>query len=151
MGLGSWFTGSKTPSSEDIEDVLQRMKEQDEARQRKAELEKNLINLANIDFTSKREEPEVRITKEYVIIFINREPLMIVADDFEFNSDEQIYYFYDEDGDEIAAFDKAYVVGVALTIGSTIQNFGIQTPIPALPAPPTSTVALYHKTEEHYE
>lgn len=147
MGLGSWFAGSKTPSSEDIADVLQRMKEQDEARQRKAELEKNLINLANINLVGKQEEPEVRITKEYVIIFTNREPLMIVADDFEFNSDENIYYFYDEDGDEIAAFDRTFVVGVALTTGSTIQNFGVQAPVPALPAPPTSTIALYHKTE----
>ena len=81
------------------------------------------------------EENEVKITKEYAIIFMNREPLTITADDFEFNSDDNLYYFYDEDGDEIAAFDKAFVVGVALTTGSTIQNFGISAPVPALPAP----------------
>lgn len=81
------------------------------------------------------EEKEVKITKEYAIIFMNREPLTITAENFEFNSDDNIYYFYDEDGDEIAAFDKAFVVGVALTTGSTVQNFGILAPVPALPAP----------------
>lgn len=81
------------------------------------------------------EENEVKITKEYAIIFTNREPLTITADCFEFNSDDNIYYFYDEDRDEIAAFDKAFVVGVALTTGSTVQNFGISAPVPALPAP----------------
>ena len=81
------------------------------------------------------EENEVRIMKEYAIIFMNREPLTITADDFEFSSDDNLYYFYDEEGDEIAAFDKAFVVGVALTTGSTVQNFGISAPLPALPAP----------------
>lgn len=81
------------------------------------------------------EENEVKITKEYAIIFIDREPLTITAENFEFNSDDNLYYFYDEDRDEIAAFDKAFVVGVALTTGSTIQNFGISAPVPALPAP----------------
>lgn len=81
------------------------------------------------------EENEVKMTKEYAIIFMNRDPLKITADDFEYNSDDGFYYFYDEDGDEIAAFDKEFIVGVALTTGSTIQNFGISAPIPALPAP----------------
>jgi uncharacterized protein YacL (UPF0231 family) len=81
------------------------------------------------------EENEVKITKEYAIIFINREPLTITAENFEFNSDDGLYYFYDEDGDAIAAFDKAFVVGISLTTGSTIQNFGISAPVPALPAP----------------
>jgi len=81
------------------------------------------------------EENEVKITKEYAIIFINREPLTITADAFEYNSDDGLYYFYDEDRDEIAVFDKAFVVGIALTISSTIQNFGISAPVPALPAP----------------
>ncbi len=81
------------------------------------------------------EENEVKITKEYVIIFMNREPLTITADSFEFNSDDNLYYFYDEDGDEIAAFDKAFVVGISLTVGSTIQNFGVSALVPALPAP----------------
>ena len=81
------------------------------------------------------EENEVKITKEYAIIFTNREPLTIAAESFEFNSDDNLYYFYDEDEDEIAAFDKAFVIGVALTTGSTVQNFGISAPVPALPAP----------------
>lgn len=81
------------------------------------------------------EENEVKITKEYAIIFTNREPLTITADYFEFYDEDQMYYFYDEDSNKIAAFDKAYVVGVALTTGSTIQNFGISAPVPALPAP----------------
>ena len=81
------------------------------------------------------EENEVKITKEYAIIFTNREPLTITADYFEFYDEDQMYYFYDEESNKIAAFDQEYVVGVALTTGSTIQNFGIPAPIPALPAP----------------
>lgn len=81
------------------------------------------------------EENEMKTMKQYVILFMNREPLMILADGFEFNTDDNIYYFYDEDRYEIAAFDRAFVVGISLTTDSVIQNYGISTPIPALPAP----------------
>lgn len=80
------------------------------------------------------ENEEMKIAKEYAIIFVNREPLTIVANYFEFYDEDQMYYFYDEENNKIAAFDKAYVIGISLTTGSTIQNFGISAPVPALPA-----------------
>ena len=81
------------------------------------------------------EENEMKTMKQYIILFMNREPLTILADGFEFNTDDNIYYFYDEDRYEIAAFDRAFVVGISLTTDSVVQNYGISTPIPARPAP----------------